>query len=237
MRIKETLMHCIRSCPYGNATYDKFLSLYHKFVLPFRKRNLRKYGARILGEVYEISKRNQLQCVSHYGTLLGLIRDGGFIKYDDDIDFVIKSENVADSRRFVQLMEDNGYVFKRLVKVGLKPLYFTYMKYGINIDFFTYDCFDEISVVVNGSWIDPMARYMDASETSWRRRRLPKICSKEYEFMGVKILIPDNPEESLRAAYGDGWKIPDPHFKDSDRRDEYIHMPEKARSIFDKSSI
>ena len=61
----------------------------------------------ILKKIADICNKNNIKYSLAYGTLIGAIRHGGFIPWDDDIDIIILRKDVA---RFVQLMKmDNTY--------------------------------------------------------------------------------------------------------------------------------
>ena len=87
--------------------------------------------------IIEFSRALQKQKIEHFvffGTLLGLIRDGGPIKGDDDVDFYVNKNNHEDVRKILLFMgfsldftkypndtqhflQANGYIDKKKIRV------------------------------------------------------------------------------------------------------------------------
>ena len=76
-----------------NCIYKPYMAIKRETVLKFRHKNKIKVfhenGYRVLNEVEEALNASNLTTFISFGTLLGFIRDGGFIKHDDDIDICI----------------------------------------------------------------------------------------------------------------------------------------------------
>jgi phosphorylcholine metabolism protein LicD len=75
------------------------------YISPITKRCL---GAsyEVLSEFSEICKENDIRWFSHYGTLLGAIRHGGFIPWDDDIDVCMLRE---DYKKLEKVMHEDSH--------------------------------------------------------------------------------------------------------------------------------
>lgn len=124
-----------------------------------------------------------------FGTLLGIIRDNDFIDWDEDIDLMVLSEDKEE------LLDS----FWDLREIGF--------------DVIRQDrCYHTISVMRNGEYID--FNIMDSVSPELRtdygggfffEKHLTDLI--EWDFMGLKVMIPKDYEEYLSFMYGD-WRTP-----------------------------
>ncbi len=86
----------------------------------------------VLDEIDKICRRHGLQYFAEYGTLLGAVRHGGFIPWDDDFDISMKRE---DYMMFLKVARDelpNGY---QLLSVYNNPEYDNFLSRVVNSSF------------------------------------------------------------------------------------------------------
>ena len=72
------------------------------FYIPGMMKRLWGAELTILSEVDRICKKHEIPYYADGGTLLGAVRDGQFIPWDDDIDIMMLRE---DYNRFVQVVQ------------------------------------------------------------------------------------------------------------------------------------
>ena len=181
----------------------------------------RKMAENILQLIAKHLNQTQIKYYVDAGTLLGIIRDGELIPWDDDLDFAVDSSDcrlVKDALNNMlpeletltsaqwQLLELKNSRDFGAVRVGevrsykLKPL--NNEKALPLIDFFV--------KYVDGKWMD----YTLAS----RGIRMPSHHISEpimHDYKGAKIAIPNDVEAYLQRHYGD-WQTPNQEWDLSD---------------------
>ena len=175
-----------------------------------RKLMLNKNGKKIFQEFIEIANRNKLSVWLCYGTLLGFIRENGLMKHDDDFD--VGCWYKSYSKVFEQDLINNGFFLEHQFKAdeGYSAFEQTFVKNGVYIDIF-YHYEDEKTI-----WTHVFHREKNDNlpENVWRVRKLDftKSDFKSVDFIGTKVLIPENSEQYLVETYGENWRIPDKNY-------------------------
>jgi len=153
-----------------------------------------------------------------YGTLLGAIRDQGFIAHDADFDAAYISRETSGPGAAAELVEigialvEAGYQVECMVAC----LHVADPDNPENrIDIF--HTFHEPTTADGGSgrWRFPfgIAGTTTLTAADWRG-------TEEIEFSGSRVLVPVTGEEVVRHLYGDDWRLPKPGFNWSlDRTD------------------
>lgn len=137
----------------------------------YMQKNLRAVQLKelsILCTVTDICKRNGIEYWLDGGTMLGAVRHGGFIPWDDDVDICIRA---TDTERFVEVMSRKLPSNLLLQTKENAPAHLsTYMKVRDKNSFFVEFCDDFHQDYNKGIYIDvfPMTDYPDISRKMCR---------------------------------------------------------------------
>lgn len=127
-----------------------------------------------------------------FGTLLGAIREHGFIKNDDDVDVVIYAKDVS---KVFDLCPELEKLDIRLDCYVL-PWIFTFEHKGMTCDIYP---------IYDSAW--PWTKWYDLLlERYINKKYFAK--TENYELFGEQFQVPANPERLLAYLYGKDWRIP-----------------------------
>lgn len=197
MRIASVGWKLVRGLPF----VPKLWGLHLKRKAASRKRALQRCWPDVIRAVEAATEG--LCCYPEYGTLLGLMREGGVIAHDDDMDFGVTGASAQE-------------IWKRIRPLGFRLVHaFEYHGAiteiatcfrGVTVDFFFVGTSDGKPVMYVWDWIPD-------NGGRWPGRRFfpPSVQALERRHIGpVDVRIPANWERLLGFEYGPTWRTPDP---------------------------
>lgn len=163
----------------------------------------------VFSDIYNILSQ-EVEFWPEFGTLLGIFRDGEFMRHDFDFDF---GAFIDDADTIISALRNNGFdithEFVGIENPQIRECTFNYKNISIDFFFFvkheTYDCYT----------FHPLEIHSDYKKNIYKIKpfRFPVFTLKNTTFKGISILIPEDTESHLIYSYGENFMIPDPHFK------------------------
>lgn len=215
------------------------LKIYKNQLRKRRKYLYEKNGLRVLELFDRCLTDNGFRYSLAFGSMLGAIREHGFIKHDIDIDVAMWIEDYNSSLR--GYLENAGFrmTHELLVDNGNLGREETYMKDGVSIDiFYIFPPIDKypycclfLNVGKTKSLEESMKKYgyiiPQRVQLPWNNEiiRVP--------FEGISLPIASDAHKILSYRYGDDYMIPNPHWTYFDRtHSDTIWQEKKGTAIF-----
>ena len=213
--MKSVVVKILKSCALGRFIYEPLHRVYRLYSIPHRRRMLRRHGKVVLAHLAEVIEQYRIPAFAAYGTLLGFVRDKGFLPHDDDIDLGVLPGEWTPKRLLKLLLEEEkgfSFLFAFSYNGCVTELKLQYG--GIPIDFFFYE--DDGEKFFAGSYhYFPDVKYPSANANSAQRVCEPRIeLLDKIHVYGVDFPIPANVEFVLEKLYGN-WRMPVTEWNDN----------------------
>jgi len=173
---------------------------------------LKVKGKETLQKLKEVFDSLNIEWFLVYGTLLGAYRDKDFISHDVDIDIGLFFDDY--SKKIEQALLQKGFVKKHMFIVdnGEFAVEETYVYNGISIDIFYFKV--ENNNLIGYDFLNEQGLSWDKTIQKYggllvRELTFPYSGLMEYEFLGIKCKIPNEPEKHLASHYGDNFMYKD----------------------------
>lgn len=219
-----------------------FGKLYHKILLdPIRNKEIKKFqnnSKEIIKEFDQILKELKIPYCLMWGSLIGAVREKGFIKHDFDIDIGIWIEDYKDE--LLNVLKQRGFIHKDrlLVDNGISAMEDTVEKNNVAIDIFylykdsegkAYTCvFDYMDGCI--TWEDCLKKYDNAKLYKYYLNFPSKFIYVPFE--DFYLPIPHNFHEILTETYGINYMIPDKNWsRDPDIKRKALWKDKKVKII------
>ena len=209
--------------PGMKRALDVFYRPIQRNLLGKRRLLFLNNGLELLSQFHQCCEENGIKYTLAFGTLLGAIRERGFINHDLDIDVWIWKEDCPNN--IETILSQYGFVLDHSFSIddGELGQEETYIYKDVTIDLFyiyqpieklPYCCFfvpARDAVTCQQS----MKRY---GYVSPRRIELPFQHNRMLVSFGTsELFIPSNYEEILKGRYGENYMIPDPNWTNKDK--------------------
>ena len=138
------------------------------------------------------------------GTLLGLVREGGLLAHDKDLDLALPYGELAQAH---DCLVARGWTPDRMNRFFLTPHAYQHDGLGVSLDLFGVIIEPGSTAMVSGIWLKGLP---------WEWQRVSEVpgpirLRQIYQDAGLVWTL-EQPEVLLEAIYGPEWRIPDPDF-------------------------
>lgn len=215
----------------------KYLSLFEKNKEQEQNAVFKKHAEAVIRSFADCMETHDIAYTLAYGSMLGAVREHGFIKHDLDIDVHVWYDN---NHNFVrECLESYGFKLVRYITVDEDKTAReeTYSKDGVSIDVFY------IYVAENGQpYSCCFAKFRDC--VSWnmsiyrhgglmpRRFELPFTHERvKVPFEGLELYIQKNAHDLLQMVYGKDYMTPNPTWEADFQNPHVIEWTEKVAKL------
>ena len=192
--MKELVKKILKGSKLGRLIYEPLRKVYRLWAVPRRRRMLKKNGPQVLKDLAVIFKKHGIPAFAAYGTMLGFVRDHGFIAHDDDMDMgVLPGEWTPQRLLRVLLDEEKGFRVLFIFKFRDKVTEFKVEYKKILVCKYIDDMPWEETVTMKG--------YGEiAKELDLKKDYVKKFC-KKYGIGGFPVEYKMNVTEAQRQGY------------------------------------
>ncbi|MBR5841893.1 MAG: LicD family protein [Bacteroidaceae bacterium] len=214
------LAHKVSKIPFAKKLLKPFYYPYKIRIEKRRNINFKAYALDALRDFDACMIENGFNYSLTFGSLLGAIREKGFISHDLDIDVMIFAKERTPLLQ--KCLESVGFrLFRRFslddASLGCEESYL-YKDTGVSLDiFFIYPAIDNYPYVCCWNNFPDCSTCRESVRKHGgvipRRIELPidhQVCRVQFE--NIKVNIPMNAHQILEFSYGSDYMIPNPNY-------------------------
>ncbi len=215
------IAHKSASIPFVKSVLNPIYDLYKQRLENKRNSNFHRFSLNALRVFDECLTKNSIPYTLIFGSLLGAIRESGFIKHDLDIDVALFIEDRTPVLH--RILDEAGFrLIRRFIigdgSLGCEETY-EFFHSGVTIDIF-YICspIDNYQYCCCWNKAEGCATYRESVKKigGVYPRRIDQPVNRvmvRAPFENIEVSITANAKECLEFAYGKSYMIPDPDFR------------------------
>ncbi len=213
LKVKDCVRKLLKDSYLGRKIYPYVQRCWRAYAIPKRQKRLQKCGPAVLTRLHQLLQKHNVPYYCDYGTLIGLVRDNGFIKHDDDFDISIQP-NTMRPAEVLKIFLDAGYGFVHGFNYEGRVMEFTVAdSSGVTIDVFFPVKMDAEGMIhgYQPIWEPTRAYPSEKANTVIEYDFVEATGITTIKVVGTEARIPGNFDEVLTSEYGP-WKVPDSKF-------------------------
>lgn len=235
-KIKEVIREVLKSFALGRQMYSLWWKLKSKSIVYVKRRRLRVVGPKALGKISKCFDEIGLQWFVDYGTLIGVAREGAFLKHDVDIDVSVMPVG-RSVKQMISCLTNNGFRFLRAFEYEgqITELTVEYKRLPIDLFFCFFDnsgrMYTQLYTAFDGD-------YSAGSWGGFRNYRPNVNAFIELPFGKDRVKAPENYDEVLSRHYGN-WRVPDNgwRFEKDGKSEVLVKLPNCAHVLRSVSEV
>ena len=216
------LANKVAKIPFVKTILKPIYYPYKKLINTRRNKMFLINGVTVISDFHNCFEENNLTYTLAFGTMLGAVRNHGFIKHDLDLDVFVWADDYSPNIQ--RILEANGFKLEHSFtiddgKLGREE---TYSKKGVSLDiFYIYPPINKYQYTCDFSPFPGCVTWENSQSKMGgvRARRIEIPISKkrvQLLFEGVNLYVPSNYDEFLRFRYGDDYMIPNPKWQNGE---------------------
>ncbi len=182
-----------------------------------QNRAVQQYGLEAMRRVQEVLEAGGYRFFFSCGSLLGIVREGGMIPHDLDLDIALEPGPDFSWEALDGLLKAAGFIRQRSFLLDGEVLESTWFYKHVGVDIYTFHREGE-NMVSPFFYRRSQERYSERWEHDFAEMVDPHyLCVEKKPVRAAdgqvfEVSVPDNYEAVLAANYGPNWRVPDPHW-------------------------
>ena len=170
--------------------------------------DIESYGLEVMRAFVTAAEETGVSVFCTFGTLLGIVREGHFLKQDSDMDFGFIVKRKEEWRALELAFRKAGFTKSREFSYSGRVTEQTYESHSVSIDLFGYYKTNN-SVISYAYRRDYDTVYPDRNSYTAYYHSAPSFDGVEMMDCDYgRVPVPEKPERYLESVYGEGWRVP-----------------------------